>query len=249
MDNEHARLILSAYRPDGSDASDPAFAEALAQAQRDPELGAWLAVSRAEDARMQDALRAVLPPAGFKEQLLLASKVSAMPEARRRLPAWWSVAAVAALLLVAGWMGRDLLRPRAALTVHAITMELGRLQRENAISLGVLTTDRGRALEWLRTHDGTHDFHMPRGLETLPGIGCQVLDIRGQKVTLMCFLTPDQDEVHLVVADRSRFKDAPDVGCVVYLQDGDFAFAAWSDATRTYMVTARGSTEKLKRWL
>ena len=32
MNNQEARFILGAYRPDGRDASEPRFAEALAQA-------------------------------------------------------------------------------------------------------------------------------------------------------------------------------------------------------------------------
>ena len=47
MDKEQARFILQSFRPDGADAKDPDFAEALAVAAEDRELGDWLAAERA----------------------------------------------------------------------------------------------------------------------------------------------------------------------------------------------------------
>jgi len=42
MDNPTAKEILSLYRPNGADARDPLFREALDQCKRDPGLAAWL---------------------------------------------------------------------------------------------------------------------------------------------------------------------------------------------------------------
>ena len=50
MDKEQAKFILQSFRPDGADAQDPDFAEALALAAQDRELGDWLASERAQDA-------------------------------------------------------------------------------------------------------------------------------------------------------------------------------------------------------
>ena len=38
MTNERAKFVLGAYRPNGADAKDPTFAEALEQAKHDPNL-------------------------------------------------------------------------------------------------------------------------------------------------------------------------------------------------------------------
>jgi hypothetical protein len=38
MTNECAQLLLSAYRPNGAEAQDPVFKEALEEVQRDPVL-------------------------------------------------------------------------------------------------------------------------------------------------------------------------------------------------------------------
>ena len=63
MKNDEAKFILSAYRPDGDDAGDARFAEALAQAEQDPELAPWLQEERRFDSVFCDALGAVpVPP-------------------------------------------------------------------------------------------------------------------------------------------------------------------------------------------
>ena len=41
MDNKTAKEILGAYRPNGSDALDETFKDALQHAERDPESKAW----------------------------------------------------------------------------------------------------------------------------------------------------------------------------------------------------------------
>jgi len=59
MDKEEARFILRCFRPDGADAENPDFAEALAWAAKDRELGEWLARERARDADFASALSSV----------------------------------------------------------------------------------------------------------------------------------------------------------------------------------------------
>jgi hypothetical protein len=70
MDKEEARFILRCFRPDGADADNPDFAEALAWAAKDRELGEWLARERASDAGFAKALSAVSIPASLREEIL-----------------------------------------------------------------------------------------------------------------------------------------------------------------------------------
>src|ERR1700757_567368 len=99
MNNQEAKLILQAYRPNGLDASDPLFAEALEQARRDPELQKWFAEENALDARLQARLRTAIPvPNALKSDLLALRKTV-------RPVSWWfqpmklAVAAAVAFLL------------------------------------------------------------------------------------------------------------------------------------------------------
>ena len=70
MDKERARFVLGCFRPDGADASNPDFAEALRLAAEDRDLGEWLARERARDAAFSSALVQVEVPAGLREEIM-----------------------------------------------------------------------------------------------------------------------------------------------------------------------------------
>lgn len=70
MDKEEARFILRCFRPDGADAGNPDFAEALAWAAKDRELGEWLAKERAKDADFALALTGLAIPPSLREEIL-----------------------------------------------------------------------------------------------------------------------------------------------------------------------------------
>ncbi|MEK7952994.1 hypothetical protein [Luteolibacter soli] len=72
MDKEEARFILRCFRPDGADAGNPDFAEALAWAAKDRELGEWLARERARDADFATALNSVGIPPVLREEILVS---------------------------------------------------------------------------------------------------------------------------------------------------------------------------------
>ncbi len=72
MDKEEARFILRCFRPDGADAENPDFAEALAWAAKDRELGEWLARERARDADFATALNSVSIPPVLREEILVS---------------------------------------------------------------------------------------------------------------------------------------------------------------------------------
>ncbi len=70
MDKEQAKFILQSFRPDGADAADADFAEALQLAVEDRELGEWLADERATDAAFAAALCEVEIPEELRQHIL-----------------------------------------------------------------------------------------------------------------------------------------------------------------------------------
>src|SRR6516165_3756434 len=70
MTNQDAKLVLSAYRPNGADARDPFFEQALQQAKRDPELMEWFEKQRAFDRVIAAKLRNIEPPTGLNSKFL-----------------------------------------------------------------------------------------------------------------------------------------------------------------------------------
>ena len=91
MDKEQARFILRSFRPDGADAGDPDFAEALKLATENRELGEWLASERAFDAAFAGALVTVDLPEHLREDILacLATERGDFPQAEDGNDAAW----------------------------------------------------------------------------------------------------------------------------------------------------------------
>ena len=105
MDSTEAKTILSIYRP-GVDDGDPQFAEALKQAECDPELGAWFAEERASYANVRRRLRAIEPPADLRAKILRERPVP-FPKAKSVVRVWQIAAAVAVFAGIAGFFVRD----------------------------------------------------------------------------------------------------------------------------------------------
>lgn len=70
MDKEQAKFILRSFRPDGADASDADFAEALQLAMENRELGEWLAQERAFDGEFASLLAKVDLPESLREDII-----------------------------------------------------------------------------------------------------------------------------------------------------------------------------------
>jgi hypothetical protein len=89
VDKEQARFILQSFRPDGSDCSDPEFAEALKLAHEDLELGQWLTRERTFDAAFAAALSEVKLPVELCKNILtgLAVERGDIPQAMDRIDA------------------------------------------------------------------------------------------------------------------------------------------------------------------
>ncbi len=62
MNTVEAQLILSAYRPNGADANDSVFEEALSFARCDPATKSWLSEQLNFDRRIAAALQQVCAP-------------------------------------------------------------------------------------------------------------------------------------------------------------------------------------------
>lgn len=91
MDKEQARFILCSFRPDGADANDPDFAEALKLAMENRQLGEWLASERAFDAEFAQALSSVKLAENLREDILarVAAERGDFPQAEDASDATW----------------------------------------------------------------------------------------------------------------------------------------------------------------
>jgi len=108
---------------------------------------------------------------------------------------------------------------------------------------------------WLLAEGAPADFQIPTKLRELKSFGCQVIDVHGRPAYLTCFWSakkPGVDEgslVHLLVARRSDFKDAPASGTPQFREIGEWSFAAWTNGDVIYTMAAAAPLEKLKTFV
>src|SRR5271165_5729642 len=79
--NETAKFLLNAYRPNGADAQDSVFRDALEQAARDPELATWFKEQRNFDSMIAEKLSGIAPPATLRSAILVG--INNRPPSRR----------------------------------------------------------------------------------------------------------------------------------------------------------------------
>jgi hypothetical protein len=245
MNNQEAKFILGAYRPDGRDSGDPMFAEALAHAERDPELRAWLAEQRKFDRTFASKLQAIIPPAGLREAILTGSRASA-PQPKRHwwsTPSWMAAAAAIALLITAAVT----LKPAAT---SPTAFDLAAFARSDLA--------------------GSHDDHVghPPGLAEvqaqLASVGapmsqnlkidlhelrkknCRIVRIGGREVFEICF-KHDDTWYHVYVGKRADFAPGSLDPKALLSSEGQLASTAWADSTHVYALVTRAGAEVLRR--
>lgn len=256
MNNEQSKLILSAYRPGGEDASDPFFTEALEQSRLDPELGKWLADQRRFDQSFQSALQSIATPTGLLESLLLNRKVvrldnsSTAPSRGWGVPGrWMALAAALILLLGIGLLLKpDSPVPGTTMSEMQFTGAIHDLKAGGKITLGKMASNTDELRAWLASQDAPHDFPLPASLQNLEGMGCQTFIINGAKVSLLCFMLEKNQLVHLFVVDESAITNPPGRSPVI-TRDGEAVAATWSAAGRTYVLVGEDLDEETLRLL
>lgn len=253
MDNEQAKLILSAYRPGGQDASDPFFAEALAQARMDPELSAWFAAQRQIDQIACEALQAVTPPHGLRESLLIDRKVVRMSDRIRgqrwtRPTSWMAVAALVFFLLGIGLLMQPHFQEPQPMNRQQFAEVLYDLTATGNITLGKMASNQAELRAWLAEQGAPHDFPVPDSLHETGSIGCQSFDFNGAKVSLLCFMLDKDQLVHLFVIDDHAIADPPGQVPVI-MNQGKAVAAVWSSEGRTFFMTGTNLDEATLRRL
>jgi anti-sigma factor RsiW len=240
MNNEEAKFILGAYRPDGRDAADPQFAAALMQAERDPELRRWLENQRAFDRAVAGRLAALAPPPGLREAILAGGRASRPARRWWASPAWLGAAAAIALLALVGVQG---LRPAGggALAEFA-ALAAGELAAAHDSHEG-FPAGLGELQARLAAATGPLSKTLSLDLEELRKQRCRTVRLGGREVFELCF-NRDGTWYHLYVAPRGRL--APGAGAAMAAR-GDYAAAAWTDAQHVYALVASGGAPAIQR--
>lgn len=242
MDPQRAKFLLQGGLPRASDREDPAFVEALAEAETDPALEDWTRRQQQLTDALAGKLNEIAVPAHLKNHLLAGGFVSQRAHRFRRR-SW--LAAAASLVLLIGlaawqWISTPVVQPIGFATLRADLCDF--------LTGDVRLEVQSPLLERLQAHLGAkHQFTnyaVPAALAAQRGVGCRMIDWRGRQVALICFTSHGQ-LVHFFVTPRSAWPDAELPLDYTHEQVDEWATAGWVDDRNVYLVATRGSPEML----
>ncbi len=244
--NDQAKLLLSAYRPGGADATDPAFAEALAQAERDPQLRAWLEESQRFDEAIAGKLRGVPVPPDLRATILAGAKFS---QPRR----WWQgsrVWALAAVLAVLASLFALLRPPTSRLDAwQSDSLAILDSVLSGAANLDVQNPRPATLVDWLREHTAPAPSAIPLALAAHESLGCKTIDSHGRKVSLICFDLGGKELAHLFTTSRAGLKIEPPEKHPVFGKKDRWNLASWSSGEEVHMLATQIDETRLRTLL
>ncbi len=244
MTNNEAKFILNAYRPNGADAGDAAFSEALEQAKRDPALGAWFAREQAHNAAVAAKLREVAAPAGLREAILAGARMGSDADGKRTTiwtrPTWMALAAGVAVLLA---VSATLWSKRAVAELDPLaTFALDDTAHAQHGSHG----PDAKALQVLLSQPTTR---LAQGLSVdvaeLRATGCRTVRLNGHEVAEVCFVR-NGTEFHFYVTRKADFPAIKSDGGAQFAQSGKLCCASWSDASHHFVVVSNAGMDAVK---
>ncbi len=250
MNHDDAKSILLLYRHGTADAEDPQIAEALALAERDPELKGWLANHVARQAALREAFRALGAPAGLKEQII--SEQAAM-ERMKRWRKKVTLAAVAALALVMTlgslWFTRR--APEDTLAIYQDQMAGVALR---GYAMDVMTNDLVAIRAYLTQRHAPAEFVLPASLSKATLTGCAVEGWHDVKVSMICFRTgqaaPDvASDLWLFVVDRDSVKKSSAGATPRFSKVNRLMTATWVDGDKLYFLGTTSDAQAIQHYL
>jgi hypothetical protein len=244
MDKQEAKRALQALRPNGQETTQPAFAEALALVERDPELKAWWEARQSFDRKVAAKLEEVPLPADLRATILAGRKIERLAP-QPHFAYWLAAAAAVAILCIIGpslpTAFKDDQHVSSADYNEAALGFLG----NDAPALAMTSPDHDKLVAWLKDQKApTGD--LPAKMSTLSSVGCQKFVVRGHSVSLICFVMAGGKLVHLFVVDQQALSDPPANNAPEFKQVQGWSTASWSDGRMSYLLATQADPDALR---
>jgi anti-sigma factor RsiW len=244
MTNKEASFLLGSCRPGGADLSDPEFAEALAQADRDPALKAWLEDQCRFDTAIAARLRSVAPPADLRSRILAGGRVSRPVPffSARRL---WAIAAIVMAFAGLGlWFTTQDRHTQSGWEDQAVAT-LGDILSGRK-DFDAKSPNVADLQAWLHNNGSPMTGDLPANLARLQSLGCKTIYWNGRPISIICFHGPGGELVHLAMIDRTALDNPPPQGHPVFGNKDGWQTAAWSQGDMAMMLLTRAPESQLR---
>ncbi len=256
MTDHEAKEILRLYRPGSADSSDPAFAEALALCDRDPELNKWFDDHCALYLALRAKFKAIAVPDGLKEQIIAERPIHRAPVWQRAVILAGAVAA--AFMIVSGYHQWHRSSDPSDFAAYRDYM-VGFASRGGGYAMDERSNDPKQIHSFFVGKNAIADYIIPPNLQKNAALeGCASFTWHGKNVSMICFssgrpLDPGQaSDLWLFVTDRTTTPDRPASATprfdTVSGKDGLIA-ASWTVDKRTYVLATRGDEQFLGKYL
>lgn len=244
MNKQEASQILRAYVPDKDLEVIPEVRKALAFAERDPDLQAVIGSDRAFDASMTKVLRTAPVPKDLEAALIewVSSQTNAGAVKQPVFPAAWfhfltlgaaAVVTVSLALFFTYVYEHPPVKPSPINTLSVAAPD-PIIEAADALFAALQPRMRGQTPEVMRQFLISNGGHLPKILP--PGFSweasraCDVVEVDGARVSIICFESPDKSGMlHLFTFRRSDFPEARTPRQPVLRERSDSCCAAWSD--------------------
>ncbi|MBK1877320.1 hypothetical protein [Pelagicoccus mobilis] len=255
MDRETAKEILSAYRPNGTDALDDNLQAALEQARRDPELNKWFESQIDFDKRQAGALASIKGPEAGKKAILATALFQDEAEpieqpAKKKIVFvnWWRQAAAAAVVAFAALYSvflYDRPDPELGELSHASWLHSVSILADSALPLDKRGNQIPAIHQWLDQRGAPHATSLPGSLTHETQLaGCRIFDLpNGKKASLVCF-AEGSDFVHVFTVRKSDLQGMP-IQEQSWERQGDWNLFAWSEGDMLMTIASKLSPEAL----
>ncbi|MEX0325897.1 MAG: hypothetical protein AB3N33_07410 [Puniceicoccaceae bacterium] len=250
MERQRIVEILETYRPGEGLESDPEVRQALELAAQDPELSQLRRQIEEFDDIFAAKLQQVEAPSGLQEAILAAagqrnvnvseapSPADHNPESRKIIqwfyPASFAAAAAIIILLALSFTyWNPPARPDQSAPALA-GVGTGVLETAESLYASLRPSyrpDRGEdVIAYLRSNGGAVPVSLPGGVAFDQSFACDVVEVNGNKVSIICFMAPDNSRtMHLFTFKRSAFPNCKVPAKPAIQKDGKSCCAAWED--------------------
>ena len=249
MKIEEAKSILHGYRPNGADADDPLFREALAMSRSDATLRLWFEKQQAFDQAMSSDFEAIEIPASLCDDILTAANPAATETPR---PQWWrgrlaigfaAAASIAVIFSLALTLKRQ--SPQSAATSPLASLVISDAQHpETHGGHGEQAAALNRLLKQSTTRlSDTREMDFP----VLQNTGYRTLHLENRDVLEVCF-TRNGAGLYYYAARRTDFPNLIAPAAPAIADNAGVSIASWADKTYIYLVvspTGRIALEKI----